>query len=215
MRQWSLPVVLVVGVMMLGVAPCLAQAPAAPAPVAAAVAADLPQLNVMWPSEKEQKAWREFVGLEMGDGPYRSLYKPIPMHMYIAPTRHYIRPDMSGFAELFKKFKPDQCEECHLEVTPGWVHQWEDSVHANPRKTPYNAQRTAEIEKLLGRSITKVGCAECHGSSHDKLKMPFLENACGHCHKQQMEEFVSEKKDGRPSHFACWQSEVVPPWYIE
>ncbi len=219
MKQWSLPVVLIVGVIMLWPALCMAQAPAAPAAApavaAATVAADLPPVELIWTNEKGVKAWREWVGLEMGDGPYRALYKPIPMHMYIAPSRHYIRPDMSGFAELMKKFKPDQCEECHLEVTPGWVHQWEDSVHANPRNTPYRAQKTAEIEKALGRSITKVGCAECHGSSHDKLQMPYLSNACIHCHKQQGEEFVSEKKDGRPSHVMSWQSEVVPPWYIE
>ena len=218
---------------MLGAAPCLVQAadaPAAPVVVAAAVAADLPKLHMMFPApdpnlpaddpkvkaaKGAKAAWEDFVGLEKGDGPYRDLYKPIPMHMYIAPTRHYIRPDMSGFADLMKKFKPDQCEECHLEVTPGWVHQWEDSSHANPRNTPYRAQKTAEIEKVLGRSITKVGCAECHGSSHDTLQMPYIDNACGHCHKKESEEFVSEKKDGRPSHYASWESEVVPPWYIE
>jgi hypothetical protein len=208
--------------LVLGVSPVMAEQ--------AGVAADLPKLNLMFPAPDPslpaddpkvkaalgaKKAWEEWVGLEMGDGPYRDLYKPIPMHMYIAPTRHYIRPDMSGFADLMKKFKPDQCEECHLEVNPGWVHQVEDSAHGNPRRDAATAAKTAEIEKALGRKIDKVGCAECHGSSHDKLQMPYLDNACGHCHKQQAEEFVSEKKDGRPSHYASWESEVVPPWYIE
>lgn len=201
--------------LILGAMPTVASAQAPfPGDPNATVAADLPPLSLMYP-DKMKKAWEEWVGLEMGDGPFRALYKPIPMQMYIAPTRHYIRPDMSGFAELFKKYKPDQCEDCHLEVTPGWVHQWEDSAHGNPRHKAKWAEKTKAIEKKLGRPIQKVGCAECHGSSHDRLQMPRLDNACGHCHEQQAREFVAGKKNGRPSHFHSWISNVVPPWYVE
>jgi hydroxylamine dehydrogenase len=179
----------------------------------ATVAADLPPTKLMYSGEDE-KDLRDWVGLEMGDGPYSALYKPIPMMMYIAPGRHYIRPDMSGFAELFNEFRPGQCEECHLDVTPGYVHMWEESAHGRPKYTTKWAKKTAEIEKKIGRRLDRVGCAECHGSSHDRLQMPHLDNACAHCHEQQAKEFVSEKKYGRPSHYNIRVS-VVQPWYVE
>ncbi|MFQ5861636.1 MAG: multiheme c-type cytochrome [Candidatus Brocadiales bacterium] len=215
MKQWSLLAVLLCTGLILGVAPsaAVAEGPFAGDPNAT-VAADLPPLNLMYP-DKMKPAWEEWVGLEMGGGPFRKLYRPIPMHMYIAPTKHYIRPDMSGFAELFKKFQPGQCEECHMEVTPGWVHQWEDSAHGNPKHKAKWAEKTKAIEKKLGRTLDKVGCAECHGSSHDRLQMPNLDNSCAHCHEQQAKEFVAGKKQGRPSHFHSWISNIVPPWYIE
>ncbi|MFQ5957053.1 MAG: multiheme c-type cytochrome [Candidatus Brocadiales bacterium] len=216
MKQWSLLAVLVCCMgLMLGATPgaALAEGPFAGDPNAT-IAADLPPTDLMYPG-KMKPAWEEWVGLEMGGGPFRKLYKPIAMHMYIAPTKHYIRPDMSGFAELFTKFKPDQCEDCHLEVTPGWVHQWEDSAHGQPRHKAKWAEKTKAIEKKLGRAITKVGCAECHGSSHDRLQMPYLDNSCAHCHEKESKEFVAGKKNGRPSHYHSWISEVVPPWYIE
>ncbi len=213
MRQWSVLAVLIcLGLLLLAV-PNAAQAQHVTTP-GSKVAADMPETDLMYPG-KMRVPWAEWVGLEMGSGPFRKLYKPIVMHMYIAPTKHYIRPDMSGFAAMFEKFKPDQCEECHLEVTPGWVHMWETSAHGMPKSKTKWAKKTAEIEKQFGNPIDKVGCAECHGSSHEVLQMPYLDNSCSHCHLQQCKEFVSEKPDGRPSHYASWISEVVPPWYIE
>ena len=213
MKQWILLALVVCAGLVLVTVPGAVQAQHVTV-ADATVAANLPETELMYPGDMKAD-WADWVGLEMGDGPFKSLYKPIVMQMYIAPTRHYIRPDMSGFAEMFKNFKPDQCADCHLEVTRGWANQWADSAHGNPRATERLAKKTEAIEKKLGRSIQNVGCAECHGASHDVLQMPYLDNSCSHCHLQQCEEFVGEKKDGRPSHYSTWISEVVPPWYIE
>ncbi|MFQ5861645.1 MAG: multiheme c-type cytochrome [Candidatus Brocadiales bacterium] len=168
-----------------------------------------------YPSESLKKMYEEHVGLDKGDGPFAEAYKPIPLYMYMSPARHYIRPDIKMFAELLEKFQPEQCIECHTEVTPGIVKAWQSSTHAQPKKNGYFAAKTAEIEKRLGREIKEVYCGDCHGKNHDVLQMPTVDNSCGECHVQQAEEFASEREYGRPNHIQSWESNVVVPWYIE
>jgi hydroxylamine dehydrogenase len=85
--------------------------------------------------------------------------------MYWFPRRHYVRPEGEYYDQLLKKYKPDDCIACHENVTPGWVHDWRNSTHANPKKNSYFAKKTREIEKLLGREINEVLCSECHGKT--------------------------------------------------
>jgi hypothetical protein len=168
-----------------------------------------------YPTEALKKMYEEHVGLEKGDGPFADAYKPIPLHMYLNPSRHYIRPDIKMFTELLQKFKPEQCVECHTEVSPGIVASWKSSTHAQPKKNDYFTGKTAEIEKLLGRELKEVLCSECHGKNHDELQMPTVDNACGQCHPKQAEEFASEREHGRPNHIQSWEANVIVPWYIE
>ncbi|MCQ4574044.1 MAG: hydroxylamine oxidoreductase [Candidatus Brocadiales bacterium] len=168
-----------------------------------------------YPTPELQKMFAEAVYLEKGDGPFADAYKPIPLYMYMNPLRHYVRPDIKMFPELMKKFQPDQCVECHADITPGIVNSWKASTHAQPKRNEYFAAKTAEIEKRLGREIKEVDCSGCHGKSHDVLQMPTVDNACGECHLKQAEEYASERKYGRPSHLQSWEANVVVPWYIE
>src|SRR3990167_3850643 len=174
------------------------QAPAEKAPPAA-------KSSYAYPTEALKKMYEEHVGMEKGDGPFADAYKPIPLHMYLNPDRHYIRPDISMFADLMKKFGLEQCVECHTDVTPGIVNIWKASTHAKPKKNEYFASKTAEIEKRLGREIKEVLCSDCHGKSHDVLQMPTVDNACGQCHVQQAEEYASEREYGRPNHVRAWR----------
>ena len=59
--------------------------------------------RLVFPTEKGQKGFEEWVGLEKGSGPWSDYYKPVPLHMYWHPKRHYIRPDLSAFKDLMGK----------------------------------------------------------------------------------------------------------------
>ncbi len=199
----------VLSLLFWGMEPLLGQqAPAEKAPPEA-------KSSYAYPTEALKKMYEEHVGMEKGDGPFADAYKPIPLHMYLNPDRHYIRPDISMFADLMKKFGPEQCVECHTDVTPGIVNIWKASTHAQPKKNEYFASKTAEIEKRLGREIKEVLCSDCHGKSHDVLQMPTVDNACGQCHVQQAEEYASEREYGRPNHVQSVEANVAVPWYIE
>ena len=54
------------------------------------------------------------------------------------------------------------------------------------RKNPRFAEKTQQIEKLLGRELKEVTCSDCHGKDHKELHMP-TPATCGECHlnKQQ------------------------------
>ncbi|MDR4505394.1 MAG: hydroxylamine oxidoreductase [Candidatus Scalindua sp.] len=171
--------------------------------------------RLVYPTKKQQDEFEKWVGLEKGSGPWSDYYKPVPLHMYWAPKRHYIRPDLSAFEGLIDKYDKTDCLGCHEEVTPGIVLSWRQSTHANPRKNPEFAEKLRAIEERIGESIDRVTCDYCHGPSHDKLFLPNADDVCKRCHPQQVEEFASEYKDGRPSHQASWISNVVVPWYVE
>ena len=123
--------------------------------------------NIIYPSEKARALWDDNVGMEKGMGPWQDIYKPVPLQMYWFPRRHYIRPEGTYYDQLLKKYKPEDCVECHENVTPGWVNDWRKSTHANPKKNSYFAQKTKQIEQLLGREINEVLCNECHGDNHN------------------------------------------------
>ncbi|MBM4053252.1 MAG: hydroxylamine oxidoreductase [Planctomycetes bacterium] len=154
------------------------------------------------------------VGLEKGAGPWMELYKPVPLQMYWFPQRHYVKPDGTYYDQLLEKYKPTDCVACHEEVTPGFVNDWRESTHANPKKNPNFAAKTQEIEKLIGRELKEVTCSDCHGKDHKELHMPTPAH-CGECHPQQVTEFMGERERGRPNHVDSLMANAVPPWYPE
>ena len=77
------------------------------------------------------------------------IYKPVPLQMYWFPRRHYIRPEGEYYDQLLNKYEPGDCVECHEHVTPGWVNDWRQSTHANPKKNSYFAKKTREIEDTI------------------------------------------------------------------
>ena len=60
--------------------------------------------RLVYPTEKDQKGFETWVGLEKGSGPWADYYKPMPLHMYWSPKNHYVRPDLSAFKELFDDY---------------------------------------------------------------------------------------------------------------
>lgn len=168
-----------------------------------------------YPTKRLQELFETNVGLEKGIGIFSDLYKPNKMSMYWYPKRHYIRPDLGSIGELSKKFGPGQCIECHMEVNPGWVNDWKNSTHANPRKNEYFSKKTKKIEELIGREIKQVTCADCHGKSHEELRMPTADDVCKECHPQQVEEIASERAHGRPNHAQSEEVNSSTPSYIE
>ena len=110
-------------------------------------------------------------------------------------------------------FHADECTICHKALNPGLVKAWVESSHANLDKLQdYQKEKLAEIEKSLGKKLTKVGCIDCHGKvgaeklNHEKeLVMPSPAH-CGECHKQEFNEFESEKQYGIPDWKPCRES---------
>lgn len=172
------------------------------------------KLQELYPSELLKKWFEEPVGLEKGSGPWMDLYKPPAMHMYWYPKRHYVKPDGTYYDQLLEKYKAEECVKCHEEVSPGIVNDWKSSTHANPKKNDFFAQRTQDIEKRLDRELKEVSCNECHGKDHKELKMPSTDT-CGQCHVQQVNEFISERDNGRPNHPQGTEANVIVPWYPE
>jgi hypothetical protein len=81
-----------------------------------------------------------------------------------------------------------ECIECHEEITPGIVRDWQISVHA------------AEA----------VGCADCHGEEHrsaeDVSKVyTVTANTCKLCHAGQYEQFA------RGKHALAWTAMKAMP----
>ncbi len=151
-----------------------------------------------------------------GKGKYGDLWEPIPIQQYWNPITFYKPPDT-----IKGEFKADQCVTCHQSITPGWVHAWEDSAHANLdelRNLPdddsrfYKKAKLEEIEKGLrergiledGQPLESVGCIDCHAGVgketmvHEKeLRMPDRA-ACGECHVQEFAEAEEEKEQTWP-----------------
>ncbi|RIJ97056.1 MAG: hypothetical protein DCC43_10450 [Candidatus Brocadia sp.] len=137
--------------------------------------------DILYPNDTLKDWFTNNVGLEKGAGPWQNLYKPVPLQMYWFPVRHYVKPDGTYYDQLLEKYKPSDCVKCHEEVTPGFVHDWRDSTHANPKKNPRFAEKTQQIEKLIGRELKEVTCSDCHGKDHKELHMP-TPATCGECH---------------------------------
>jgi len=81
-----------------------------------------------------------------------------------------------------------ECVECHKEVTPGVVYDWQLSKH----------------------SINEVTCDVCHGDLHtnaedySKVEIPTPET-CEACHEQQVAEFMAGK------HSKAWAAMKAMP----
>jgi hydroxylamine dehydrogenase len=172
------------------------------------------QLKELYDNPTLKKWFEEPVGLEKGSGPWMDVYKPVPMHMYWYPNRHYVKPDGTYYDQLLQKYKAEDCVKCHEEVTPGIVNDWRESTHAHPKKDEGFAAKTKDIEKRLNREVAEVSCNECHGKDHKELKMPSW-NTCGQCHTTQTNQFLSEKDYGRPNHPQTTEANVIVPWYPE
>ncbi len=170
--------------------------------------------DALYPTDTLKDWFVNNVGLEKGAGPWQNIYKPVPLQMYWFPVRHYVKPDGTYYDQLLEKYKPSDCIECHKEVTPGFVHDWEESTHANLRKNPRIAEKTQQIEKLIGRELKQVLCKDCHGQDHKELVMP-TPAKCGECHPKETTEFMSEADRGRPNHIEGLAANVIPPWYPE
>lgn len=142
-------------------------------------------------------------------GAYADFWEPLPITQYLNP-RFYEPPDMELSATR------EDCVECHKAATPGWVHAWGKSVHANLdeiRNLPaddvraYKKEIIETVETNLrslgklgeGEQLSEVSCIDCHvdvgaqNAEHAKdLRMPDGA-ACGTCHLQQWAERESER----------------------
>jgi hydroxylamine dehydrogenase len=147
-----------------------------------------------------------------GKGAYGDLWEPIPMSKYFDPNSFYKPP--STVKEVNSR---GECVKCHEEETPGWVHAWRSSPHANLNEirnlSPgdarfYKKAKLEEVEKNLrsmGRlgasdQLKEVGCIDCHfdvnttkKADHAKdLRLPDAA-VCGTCHLQEFAERESER----------------------
>ena len=160
--------------------------------------------------------------LDKGVGPYGEFWKPIPTQRYWAPDYFYSPP-----AEPKGVFNADECTICHKALNPGLVKAWKESSHANLDKLlDYQKGKLEEIEKNLGKKLTKVGCIDCHGKvgaeklDHEKELIMPNPALCGECHRQEYNEFESEKqygipdwKPGRESHAKSYDANLdVDVW---
>lgn len=146
-----------------------------------------------------------------GEGTLSEFWEPIMITKYLAPGSFYKPP-----AEPQVEAKRAECVACHQTTSPGWVHSWRGSVHANLnaiRSLPdsdakaYKKEIIAEVEENLrslgkladGVELAEVGCIDCHigvgadkGQHAKQLRMPDAA-VCGTCHLQQFAERESER----------------------
>jgi len=110
-----------------------------------------------------------------------------------------------SYAELPLSGDTQGCLECHREVTPGIVSNWQKSRHAHV--SPSEAlskpklQRRISAEKIPDNlKNTVVGCAECHTANADLHKDTFEHNGfkvhvvvtpkdCASCHPVEVAEY--------------------------
>ena len=147
-----------------------------------------------------------------GKGKFADLWQPIPFSKYFDPASFYSPP--SSVAEIAGR---KDCVDCHEKESPGWVHQWRQSAHANLGKIRtlkpsdaryYQKARLEEVERnlrSLGKlaandSLKEVGCIDCHvdinrsaKADHRKdLRMPTAD-VCASCHLTEFAERESER----------------------
>lgn len=108
-----------------------------------------------------------------GEGAFADLWEPIPFSAYMVPQNFYEGPDLD------MEVSRTECVECHENVTPGWVHSWENSVHGNldeirgldeTDSRHYKKELIGQVETNLhsmglleeGQRLTDVGCIDCH-----------------------------------------------------
>ncbi|HHA18351.1 MAG TPA: hydroxylamine reductase [Methylophaga sp.] len=151
-----------------------------------------------------------------GKGKYADLWEAIPIQQYWNPITFYEPP-----TSVKGEYNAAECVTCHKNETPGWVHAWKDSTHANldelrglTEEDPrfYKKAKLAEVEQHLrsrgvlaeDKNLDSVGCMDCHGGvgketiSHDKdLRMPDRAD-CGQCHVQEFAEAEAEKEQKWP-----------------
>ncbi len=145
-----------------------------------------------------------------GRGQFAELWEPIAFSVYMDPSLY------EGREHLDFETTAEDCVTCHEGVTPGWVHAWERSLHADIdaiRAFPaddsraYKQEHLDEIETNLrsmgllaeGEALTQVGCVDCHmgvgvesGNHMTDLYLPDGA-ACGQCHVRQFAERESER----------------------
>jgi hydroxylamine dehydrogenase len=146
-----------------------------------------------------------------GEGKYAEYWSPLPFSQYLDPDTYYTPP--SAPAKIATR---EECIKCHKDETRGWVHSWEQSVHANLdqiRKLTkddsrfYKKEIIQEVENNLrsmgklkeGEALKEVSCIDCHigigaekGSHKEDLRIPDAAT-CGTCHLQQFAERESER----------------------
>jgi hydroxylamine dehydrogenase len=111
-----------------------------------------------------------------GSGLYSRFWSPEPVQAWWDPDRFY-RPVQS----VVGVFETAECLLCHEGMTPGIVADWRASRHAAPG------------------SRAPVGCPDCHGADHQRLRLP-TPGVCGECHGKQHRELREERRYGFPSH---------------
>lgn len=145
-----------------------------------------------------------------GKGSFAEFWEPIPITKYIAPGVFYEPP------ELDFDVRRGDCIACHTQVTPGWVHSWDKSVHAKLdeiRNLPdddvraYKKEIVEQVETNLhsmglleaDAELDQVQCIDCHiapmaekGNHAKDIRLPDAA-ACGQCHLQQFAERESER----------------------
>ncbi|MFQ6673425.1 MAG: multiheme c-type cytochrome [Fidelibacterota bacterium] len=90
--------------------------------------------------------------------------------------RHGMILSLVFSAFLLSSVSAEDCIECHKQVTPNIVKDWQASLH----------------------SENDIDCASCHGSRHNSAKdvrrteIPTPET-CGECHETQVEQFSKGK----------------------
>lgn len=146
-----------------------------------------------------------------GKGQFGDFWEPIPISKYLNP-RDFYKPPETVDVDATRQ----QCVECHTQITPGWVHSWQKSVHSNLdeiRNLPesdsraYKKAMITEVETNLrsqgllkeDQTLKEVGCIDCHigvgrdhGQHKTELHMPDAA-ACGQCHVKQFAERESER----------------------
>ncbi len=97
------------------------------------------------------------------------------------------------------------CLDCHAQVTPGIVADWQKSLHANI--TPGSAMKKLALKRMIsaakvpqGVAGTVVGCAECHTVNPETHKDTFKHNGfqvhvvvtpkdCSICHPVEVAQY--------------------------
>ena len=124
-----------------------------------------------------------------GAGLYSRLWQPDPVFSYWNPQKFY-----KSVQTVEGVFKGDECVACHADLTPGIVKDWRASRHAKSEEPVY--------------------CSSCHGSDHQKLRMPTPED-CGGCHTSQHGQFADERRYGFPSHALAMERALDAKHFVD
>ncbi len=141
-------------------------------------------------------SWNALAGMKdgvVGTGLYGEDWRPDPVHEYWDPkTFHQPETD-----DVVGRFSGAECVECHADVTPGIVKDWQTSRHAEP-----------------GPDREAVACDGCHGADHQNLRLPSPAD-CGGCHQTQHGQFLDERRYGFPSHALAMERAVDAKHFVD